>query len=80
MPEGRRALRVVSQVNRLKGKIEAFGCGDDGRSRIRLLRRHRSDANRAFERAARGNVLILPATDELSSDDSVERVELEPKS
>ncbi len=76
VPEGRRALRVVSQVNRPKGKVEAYGCGDGGRSRIRLLRRHRSDANRAFERAARGDVLLLGDSDELSADDRVERVEL----
>jgi ribosomal protein RSM22 (predicted rRNA methylase) len=70
----RRALRVVSQPARQKGKLELFGCGDGGRSRVRLVRRHRSPANRSFERVARGDVLILGEGDDLSADDSVDRV------
>jgi ribosomal protein RSM22 (predicted rRNA methylase) len=53
------AVRVVSHPLISKGKHEAFVCGDDGRVRLRLLKRHRSEANRAFERARRGAVLRL---------------------
>lgn len=76
VPEGKRAVRVVSHVHRPKGKIEAFACGDAGRTKLRLLRRHRSDANRAFERASRGNVLIVGASDELTASEQVDRIDL----
>lgn len=56
---GRRALRVVSHPLKPKGKLECFGCGDDGRIRVRRLSRERSDVNRPFERARRGDVLLL---------------------
>ncbi|HSD90250.1 MAG TPA: small ribosomal subunit Rsm22 family protein [Kofleriaceae bacterium] len=55
------AWRVVSQPFSAKGKHEVFGCSDAGRVPIRLLKRNRSDANRAFERARRGDVLVLDA-------------------
>jgi precorrin-6B methylase 2 len=56
---GRRALRVVSHLMESKGKQECFGCGEQGRVHVRRLRRNRSEANREFERARRGDVLIL---------------------
>ena len=56
---GRRMLRVVSHPLKPKGKLECFGCGDDGRIRVRRLSRERSDSNRPFERARRGDVLLL---------------------
>ena len=55
------AWRVVSAPFSAKGKQEVFGCSDAGRVPIRLLKRNRSEANRAFERARRGDVLVLDA-------------------
>ena len=55
------AWRIVSAPHAEKGKLEAFGCSDAGRVQIRLLRRHRADHNRAFERADRGDVLEIDA-------------------
>jgi hypothetical protein len=60
-PAGTVALRVVSHPSHAKGKVECFACGDLGRPRVRLLRRHRRDDNRGFERARRGDVLVLDA-------------------
>jgi ribosomal protein RSM22 (predicted rRNA methylase) len=71
-----RAVRVVSQLDRPKGKIEGYVCGDRGRVKLRLLRRHRSEANRPFERASRGDVLLVPDTEDLVKTDKVDRVEL----
>lgn len=53
-----RASRVVSQPRKSKGKRECFACSEGGRSLVRLLKRNRSDENRAFERVRRGDVLI----------------------
>jgi precorrin-6B methylase 2 len=64
------AWRVVSGQMSAKGKLELFGCSDAGRVPLRLLKRNRSEANRAFERARRGDVLVLDAP-------VGERVELE---
>jgi precorrin-6B methylase 2 len=64
------AWRVVSGQISAKGKLELFGCGDAGRVPLRLLKRNRSEANRAFERARRGDVLVVGAP-------VGERVELE---
>ncbi|RMH43828.1 MAG: methyltransferase domain-containing protein [Deltaproteobacteria bacterium] len=52
-------LRVVSQLNRPKGKLEVDGCGDAGRVRLRLLRRHRSESNRDIASVRRGDVVAL---------------------
>ena len=64
------AWRVVSGQISAKGKLELFGCSDAGRVPLRLLKRNRSEANRAFERARRGDVLVVDAP-------VGERVELE---
>jgi len=74
------AVRVVSHPLVSKGKHEAFVCGDDGRVRLRLLKRHRSVANRAFERARRGAVLRLTATpgDDLEPGTIVEALDVDP--
>jgi precorrin-6B methylase 2 len=74
------AWRVVSAQMPGKGKLELFGCSDAGRVPLRLLKRNRSDANRAFERARRGDVLVGPAQPqdgrvEIERDTAVERVE-----
>jgi ribosomal protein RSM22 (predicted rRNA methylase) len=57
------AWRVVSEPLPAKGKLELFGCSDAGRVPLRLLRRNRSDANRGFEKAERGDVLVTDATE-----------------
>jgi ribosomal protein RSM22 (predicted rRNA methylase) len=59
--EAAHAWRVVSAPFPAKGKLEVFGCSDAGHVSLRLLKRNRSDANRAFERARRGDVLIVDA-------------------
>jgi hypothetical protein len=73
------AWRVVSAQRPAKGKLEMFGCSDAGRVPLRLLKRNRSDANRAFEDARRGDVLVTAAPVdgdrvELTPDLAVERV------
>jgi len=58
------AWRVVSAPMIAKGKHEVFGCSDAGRVPLRLLKRNRTAANRAFERARRGDVVVVePAPD-----------------
>ncbi len=57
----KRAARVVSQPRKLKGRRECFVCSDAGRVRLRLLKRNRSEENRAFEAAERGDVLCFAA-------------------
>jgi hypothetical protein len=71
---------VVSAPFVAKGKHEIFGCSDAGRVPIRLLKRNRTEANRAFERARRGDVLVTNAAPgeqrlELERDSDVKRVE-----
>jgi ribosomal protein RSM22 (predicted rRNA methylase) len=66
------AWRVVSEPRAPKGKVELDGCSDAGLVPLRLLRRHRSDANRTFERAERGDVVVTDAT-EITADTAVER-------
>jgi ribosomal protein RSM22 (predicted rRNA methylase) len=65
------AWRVVSAPMPAKGKLELVGCGERGRVRLRLLRRHRTDGNRDFERADRGDVVAVDAP---VADDRVEIV------
>lgn len=74
------AWRVVSAPRPGKGKLEVFGCADAGRVPLRLLKRNRSQANRAFERARRGDVLVVDAPVgearvEIERDTPVERIE-----
>jgi ribosomal protein RSM22 (predicted rRNA methylase) len=73
-PATGRALRVVSQPRKLKGKIELDGCGDDGLVPLRLLRRNRSPSNRGFERARRGDVVIIGDDAEVGREAPVERL------
>ena len=70
VPAGALARRVVSEPLPSKGKLELFGCSDEGRVKLRLLHRHRTDANRALERARRGDVLV-GASAEVGRDDHV---------
>jgi precorrin-6B methylase 2 len=68
---GGHAWRVVSAAHSPKGKLELDGCSDAGLVQLRLLRRNRADGNRAFERAARGDVLVVDGAEQTS-----ERVEI----
>jgi ribosomal protein RSM22 (predicted rRNA methylase) len=73
------AWRVVSAQRPAKGKLEMYACSDAGRVPLRLLKRNRSEANRAFEAARRGDVLVAAAPVdgdrvELSPATSVERI------
>jgi ribosomal protein RSM22 (predicted rRNA methylase) len=68
------AWRIVSEPLSSKGKLELYGCSDAGRIPLRLLRRNRSEANRAFEKARRGDVVVTEST-ELDRQTPVERVE-----
>jgi ribosomal protein RSM22 (predicted rRNA methylase) len=54
-----RALRVVSGALDHKGTIERIVCGDDGRTRLRVLRRERTDSARAVADSERGDVLLV---------------------
>lgn len=56
------AWRVVSAQRPGKGKLEMFGCSDAGRVPLRLLKRNRSEANRAFEKARRGDVIVTESS------------------
>jgi len=67
------AWRVVSEPFPAKGKLELHGCSDEGRVPLRLLRRNRSEANRVFERAERGDVLVVEKT-EIEKDTPVDRL------
>ena len=78
---GGTAWRVVSAAHAPKGKLELYGCSDAGRVELRLLRRNRADGNRAFERAERGNVLVVDGAEatadrvEITAATTVTRVE-----
>ncbi len=55
------AWRVVSAPRTAKGKLELYGCSDSGRVTLRLLKRNRAAANRSFEDARRGDVIVTDA-------------------
>ena len=78
--EGPGAWRIVSPPRSPKGKHEITGCSDPGWVPLRLMRRHRTDANRDFERADRGDVVVIsaePGDDriEIVADTRVDRLE-----
>ncbi len=66
-------LRVVGQPQRSKGQRECYVCGAHGRHKLRLLKRNRSAQNRLFERAKRGDVLLVEG---LNTPETSERVDL----
>jgi ribosomal protein RSM22 (predicted rRNA methylase) len=74
VPAGALARRIVSEPLKSKGKLELYGCSDQGRVKLRLLHRHRTEANRALERARRGDVVTGAARAEVGPDDAVERL------
>jgi ribosomal protein RSM22 (predicted rRNA methylase) len=51
--------RIVSAPMPAKGKLELYGCSAHGRVVLRLLKRNRSAANRAFDRVDRGDVVTI---------------------
>jgi ribosomal protein RSM22 (predicted rRNA methylase) len=62
----RGTLRVVDAPRAQKGKHELVTCDPTGLRHLRLLSRHKSDANRAFLHAVRGDLLTidpLPTSD-----------------
>ena len=71
----RPALRIVSAAQRSRGKRECFACGDAGRVQLRLFKKNRTDANRIFERAQRGDVAITSADGTIARDEHVELVQ-----
>jgi len=76
---GRTALRLVSDPRKLKGRRACLACGDGGWVELRLLARRRSEMNRGFERARRGDVALVdgPAPErlrDLGQDEAVEIV------
>ena len=64
----RRLFRVVSDPMVEKGRLRLFGCGPAGRLPLVRLDRDRSEANRGFDEAERGDVIVAdtqPAGDGL---------------
>ncbi|HVK76473.1 MAG TPA: small ribosomal subunit Rsm22 family protein [Kofleriaceae bacterium] len=58
------AYRIVADPHPQKGKHEVLLCGAPGWVPVRLLRRNRSDANRALERGRRGDLVrVTPGPD-----------------
>jgi SAM-dependent methyltransferase len=68
------AWRVVSAPMPAKGKLEVIGCSAAGRVPLRLLRRHRTAANRSIEAAERGDVVVIEAA--APPGDTVDRIEI----
>ena len=80
VPAGDSAWRVVSAPMPAKGKLELLGCSAHDRIPLRLLRRHRNAGNRDFERADRGDVLVVerspdPERVEIGADTAVIRID-----
>ncbi len=72
-------LRVVSHLQNSKGKRVCMVCGQLGRHPLRLLKRHRSADNGAFERVRRGDLLLAPRhAGDLATTDAVDVVRLRP--
>jgi SAM-dependent methyltransferase len=56
-PPPGRVFRVVSEPLAGKGRLRYMGCGPEGRIGLALQERHVGDANRAFTRLLRGDVV-----------------------
>lgn len=69
-PPPGRVFRIVSEPLAGKGRRRYMACGPDGRMGLALQEKHVSDANRAFERLLRGDVIevrgVEPRGDGLS--------------
>ncbi|MFL5263414.1 MAG: small ribosomal subunit Rsm22 family protein [Anaeromyxobacteraceae bacterium] len=58
-PPAGRAFRIVSEPLPSKGRLRYMACGPEGRLGVSLQEKHVTDANRAFERLLRGDVVEL---------------------
>ncbi len=72
VPKGER--RVVSDVMKHKGRYECFVCGEDGRHRLRLLKKNRSAANRSFLEIERGDLVACDTSSEVGKEESFDYV------
>ncbi len=72
--EAASAWRVVSAPMPAKGKLEVIGCSAAGRVPLRLLRRHRTAANRSIDTADRGDVVVIEGA--APPGDAVDRIEI----
>ena len=63
LPPGKRLFRIVSEPLHGKGRLRYMGCGPEGRVGLALQEKHQGDANRAFARLARGDVIAVAGTD-----------------
>jgi ribosomal protein RSM22 (predicted rRNA methylase) len=52
-------FRIMRPPRGLKGRVETLACGEPGWVPLRLLRRHRTDGNRAVQDAHRGDIVVL---------------------
>jgi SAM-dependent methyltransferase len=66
-------VRIVSERLESKGKLELYGCGEQGIQRFSLLTRDESDANRAFSEARRGHELAIESEARLGRETPVKR-------
>jgi ribosomal protein RSM22 (predicted rRNA methylase) len=78
-PPPGRAFRIVSEPLPSKGRLRYMACGPEGRMGLSLQEKHVTEANRAFERLLRGDVVEVtgaePRGDGLAlSDGSTVRV------
>jgi ribosomal protein RSM22 (predicted rRNA methylase) len=58
-PPPGRVFRIVSEPLPSKGRLRYMACGPEGRLGLALQEKHVSDANRAFARLLRGDVVEL---------------------
>lgn len=63
LPEGR-LFRIVSEPLEGKGRHRYMGCGAEGRVGLAMQEKHRTDANQAFFRLQRGDVIRITDTEE----------------
>jgi hypothetical protein len=56
-------FRVVSDSIADKGRQRLWGCGPAGRLPLVRLNRERAEANEDFDRAGRGDVLVVAGAD-----------------
>jgi len=62
LPAGR-TFRIVSEPLEGKGRQRLMGCGPEGRMGLALQQKHRTAANAAFFKLARGDVIQLTETE-----------------
>jgi ribosomal protein RSM22 (predicted rRNA methylase) len=55
----KRLFRIVSDPIEEKGRLRLYGCGPAGRHALVRLDRERADDNRDFDRAERGDVVVI---------------------